>query len=157
MPAKVAEPKKSGDSVTRQLRVPARLGRRVAQVVEASGNNEAIELRRGSASAQVPTELLDLLRMIARATAAGQTVTVTIADTAPQRELSSQAVADLLNVSRPYVVKLARDGVLPHRMVGNRHRFREADVVAYQKQLERQRRQALTALAPAEGYRPDDF
>lgn len=35
----------------------------------------------------------------------------------------------MLNVSRPFVVKLAKDGYLPHHMVGNRHRFYLADVL----------------------------
>jgi hypothetical protein len=69
----------------------------------------------------VPAELLDLLRTVMRAVNAGEAVTVVVGGPEDDQELSSRAVADLLNVSRPFVVKLAKHGDHPHRMVGNRH------------------------------------
>ncbi|TDC51089.1 DNA-binding protein [Jiangella ureilytica] len=72
-------------------------------------------------------------------------------------ELTSQQAADLLNVSRPHVVKLARTGELPHRMVGNRHRFHLEDVLEYEQRQRRVRDQALAAIAPEDGYTAEDF
>lgn len=72
-------------------------------------------------------------------------------------ELTSQQTADLLNVSRPHVVKLARTGELPHRMVGNRHRFDLEDVLEYEDRQWRVRDQALAAIAPEDGYTAEDF
>jgi excisionase family DNA binding protein len=45
-------------------------------------------------------------------------------ESGPGSMVTSQQAADLLNVSRPHVVKLARDGGLRRVRVGNRHRFR---------------------------------
>lgn len=85
----------------------------------------------------------------------GPSVTVVADD--DQAELTSQEAADLLNVSRPYVVKLARDGVLAHHRVGNRHRFTLADVLDYRDQMRADREEALAQLAPADGYTAEDF
>lgn len=82
---------------------------------------------------------------------------VTVVSDDDQTELSSQEAADLLNVSRPYVVKLARNGVLAHHRVGNRHRFTLADVLDYRDQMRAVREEALAELAPADGYTAADF
>jgi hypothetical protein len=47
--------------------------------------------------------------------------------------------------------------VLPHRMVGNRHRFNASDVLAFREREERRREEILAGLAPAEGYHTKDF
>ncbi len=72
-------------------------------------------------------------------------------------ELTSQDAADLLNVSRPHVVKLARDGRLPHKRVGNRHRFMLSDVLEFDRLSRLERENALTAIAPEAGYAAEDF
>jgi excisionase family DNA binding protein len=142
-----------------QVRMPARArkqARRFEQVV-ADTSPGPVELTHGDERAEVPAELLDLLRTVMRAVNSGEAVTVVVGGPETDQELSSQAVADLLNVSRPFVVKLAKHGDLPHRMVGNRHRFRLADVLAYRQLAARQRSTELAALAPVEGYQPGDF
>lgn len=72
-------------------------------------------------------------------------------------EVTSQEAADLLNVSRPFVVKLAREGVLKHRKVGNRHRFALADVLEFEARQAAVREEALAALVPEAGYSDQDF
>lgn len=72
-------------------------------------------------------------------------------------ELTSQEVADRLNVSRPHVIKLAKEGRLPHHMVGNRHRFFASDVFVYQEKQAAERELALRALTPKGGYTAEDF
>ncbi len=72
-------------------------------------------------------------------------------------ELTSQQAADVLNVSRPHVVKLAKQGVLPHRMMGNRHRFLASDIGDYRQREAARRSKVLAALAAESGYGADDF
>ena len=97
-----------------------------------------------------------MLQHLTYALARGESVTV-VTSPDPETELSSQEAADLLNVSRPHVVKLARTGAIAHRMVGNRHRFKLSDVQAYDERARGEREMALTALAPEAGYTAEDF
>jgi excisionase family DNA binding protein len=62
-------------------------------------------------------------------------------------ELTTQQVADLLNVSRPYVVKLLDDNQIPSRTVGRYRRVRFEDLRNYQLKIETDRQEALNELA----------
>ncbi|GAB4479087.1 MAG: hypothetical protein OHK0037_41080 [Elainellaceae cyanobacterium] len=62
-------------------------------------------------------------------------------------ELTTQEAADLLNVSRPFIVKLLESGELPHRKVGRHRRIRFEDLMTYKQQIDHHRRLTLDELA----------
>ena len=76
------------------------------------------------------------------AIASGQGVTI-IPDNA---ELTTVQAADVLNVSRPYLIKLLDERAIPHRKIGKHRRIRVEDVMAYKVAIDREREAILDQL-----------
>ena len=92
---------------------------------------------------ELPTGAVALLMDILEAMAAGRGMTL-IPENA---ELTTVQAADMLNVSRPFLIKLLDENVLPHRKVGKHRRIRMEDVMAYKASIDRERETVLDQLA----------
>lgn len=62
-------------------------------------------------------------------------------------ELTTQQLADMLFVSRPFAVKLLENGELPFRKVGKHRRVLVEDARRYKEQLDNKRLDTLNKLA----------
>ena len=102
------------------------------KVVEA-GQEQPIELPAGAVA---------LLMDVLEAMAAGRGLTL-IPENA---ELTTVEAASLLNVSRPYLIKLLEDKVIPHRLVGKHRRILMDDVMAYKQRIDAERENTLARL-----------
>jgi excisionase family DNA binding protein len=93
--------------------------------------------------AGLPEPVAQTLSSLLLALADGHAVHVTRVD----EEVTTSEAAELLNVSRPYLVRLLDERVIPHRKVGTHRRVRRSDVVAYRDQQYREVEASLQALA----------
>ena len=104
------------------------------ELVDESQQREVVEL---------PTFALRLLGEILSELALGNAVKVVPI----HAELTTQKGADMLNVSRPHLVKLLDNGVLPHTKTGRHRRIKFTDLMAYKEQRDRTSRDAMDELA----------
>jgi excisionase family DNA binding protein len=101
------------------------------------------EGREEGATFVLPATAVRLLLDILGQMAAGNAVAITPL----HPELTTQQAADLLNVSRPFLVGLIEEGKLPCRKVGTHRRVLYNDLMAYKQQEDQARRRVLNELA----------
>ncbi|HMV68217.1 MAG TPA: helix-turn-helix domain-containing protein [Myxococcota bacterium] len=91
---------------------------------------------------RLPAEAVALLREVLAAFAKGEAVAVVPV----AAEVTAQQAAEILRVSRPFVIRLIDEGKLPVRMVGTHRRIPLADLLAYKEAHKARARDAAVAL-----------
>jgi excisionase family DNA binding protein len=91
----------------------------------------------------LPRGAVELFAQILAYMAAGHGVSVVPADA----ELTTQQAADLLNVSRPYLINLLEADAIEYRKVGKHRRIKAASLVEYMRNDDQRRRGAADELS----------
>lgn len=91
----------------------------------------------------LPAAAATLLREMLKEMGAGNALVLVPVES----EITTQEAADLLNVSRPYVVGLIDKGVLPARMVGKQRRLPLKDVLVYKAEKHAKALEALEEIS----------
>jgi excisionase family DNA binding protein len=113
-----------------------KLGRRSSVRIRLLDNDEEAE------PVDVPTSALRLFLHVLTEMSQGNAVTLMPS----HAELTTQQAADLLNVSRPYLVKLLEEERIPFRAVGKYRRVRFDDLMAYKRKDDEARAKILDQL-----------
>lgn len=91
----------------------------------------------------VPESIFYVLERVAEVMARGDSITVVPVG----REVTTQQAADLLNVSRQYLVRLLDEGRIPFQKVNKHRRLRIEDVLSFKETRDQDRRAGLRELS----------
>lgn len=91
----------------------------------------------------LPESVFFVLERVAEVMARGDSITVVPVG----REVTTQQAADLLNVSRQYLVRLLDEGRIPFRKTGKHRRLRVEDVLSFKATRDKDRRAGLRELS----------
>ena len=138
VPAELALPE--AEEVAQAQEASRLLARLVAEAPKAQ---LSIEDSAHSMHVVLPRAAVQLLQDILREMSQGHAVTLIPV----HAELTTQQAADLLNVSRPYLVSLLESGAIPYRKIGTRRRVQFQHLMAYKKVDEAKRLEALSELS----------
>jgi excisionase family DNA binding protein len=102
-----------------------------SQLISTSG--EAIDL---------PQPVLNLLRQMVHELLQGNSVTIVPI----HKELTTQEAADILNISRQYLVEILEAQAIPYSKVGTHRRIRLGDLMNYKNDRDAKRREGLSKM-----------
>lgn len=125
----------------------ARAQRRIRDYLQAhsqdSSDIEILEESAGRDALVMPRAVVELVEHMLGQLGQGRGISVIPS----QAELSTQQAADMLNVSRPYLIGLLEAGKIPFRAVGRHRRITFEDLMEYKRHDDLQRRSAADELA----------
>ena len=90
----------------------------------------------------IPTKAFKILRAVLKNMAEGNSIAIIPSNS----ELTTQEAANILNISRPHLVKLLENGKIPFTKVGSHRRIELKDIVTFENKLSKQRRTKLNKL-----------
>jgi excisionase family DNA binding protein len=118
------------------------LGEQLARMAARQRRPHARLLAPDGTEVEIPASAFAALRAVVRDMAQGLTIALIPHD----RELTTNEAADILGVSRPFLVRLLDRGELPYHRVGTHRRLRVEDVLAYRELRAKHRREQLRKL-----------
>lgn len=106
-------------------------------------NGVKIKIQESGEFLTIPKKALTFLTAIIQNMAEGKTISIVPSNS----ELSTQQAADMINVSRPHLIKLLESKLIPFKKVGSHRRILLMDIMEYQDQLAKQREDQLDFLS----------
>ena len=96
--------------------------------------------------AELPRAIAGLLDEILKNMQAGKAVSIV----PEHQQLTTQRAANILGVSRPFMVRLLEEGELTFHMVGSHRRVNLKDLLAYKKRRDEERHDSINRMARME-------
>jgi excisionase family DNA binding protein len=91
---------------------------------------------------KIDSAVAALMQRLLADLAAGHAVTIVQSN----RDLTTFEAAEILGVSRPYLIRLIERGDIPCHRVGTHRRIRSADLLAYKAKFDKRRDEALAEI-----------
>jgi excisionase family DNA binding protein len=91
----------------------------------------------------IPESVFYILERVAEVLARGDGITVVPVG----KEVTTQQAADLLNISRQYLIRLLDEERIAYRKIGRHRRLRIEDVLSFKEQRDKDRRAGLRELS----------
>jgi excisionase family DNA binding protein len=105
-----------------------------------------IEIEETNERIKIPLNALKLLAKILKETSQGKPISIVPIAT----EITTQAAAELMGCSRPYLIKLLETGEIKFTKIGKHRRIRYQDVLEYKKKVKAEQRQLLVEMMKAD-------
>jgi excisionase family DNA binding protein len=116
--------------------------RDIDALLNVESNNPAVLVSPAGEEVVLPETAFRLLRQVVQHLANDEAVSVIPIS----RELTTQQAADILNVSRPYLIQLLERGEIPYHRTGTHRRIRIDHLLAFKRERDAERREGLRQL-----------
>lgn len=137
---RVSDPVAATEASLEQVQQLAKL---ITETLQAQGAQPRFTLLGPNHEAlPLPRDVLTLLQQLLAILASGDAVSIVPV----QKELTTQQAANLLNVSRQYLVQLLDEGRIPYHRTGTHRRVSTQDVLAYRAKRDAEREARLAAM-----------
>jgi len=110
-----------------------------AVLKQISSQNPEIEIEETKERIKIPIQALRLLAKILHVTAQGKPISIVPL----AMEVTTQSAADFLGCSRPHLVKLLEEGVIPYTSVGRHRRVKFDYLQKYKKAMKASQKKSL--------------
>lgn len=98
-----------------------------------------IEIEETQDKIKIPSRALKLLSEILKAMSEGKPISIVPVAT----EVTTQKAAEILGCSRPHLIKLLEEGVIPFTKVGKHRRIMFDDMVQYKQKMKEEQKKLL--------------
>jgi excisionase family DNA binding protein len=116
----------------------------LSQQIKSSGKKGIkIKVQETGEFITIPKKAMKLLSVIIQNMAEGKTISIVPSNS----EVSTQQAADMLNVSRPHLIKLLETKNIPFKKVGSHRRILSKDIMRYKEKQDKEREAQLDFLS----------
>lgn len=129
----------------KDIQIAAESCRQLASVLGKKNKTFDFKIKgeKGALTISIPAPALRMLFAALTQMAQGNTVTLIPI----HAELTTQEAANILNVSRPFLVNLLEENKIPHRKIGTRRKILFKDIMNYKDTMYKAREKSLDKLA----------
>ena len=131
-PSLIVQPPKNKEELNEIIELVKKISN-MDKFIMTKADGEAIELPQ--VISQVLYEIITILSQ-------GGSMTIIPMD----KELTTQQAADILNVSRPYLVKLLENDIIPYHKTGTHRKILMKDLIEYKHQISNNRKSKLAEM-----------